>query len=186
MDKNFSRVVGVVQDDVKPLFMNEDESFIMTHVACSNAFVPVVMSEYFFNEYTGKRVEIVGYPKIASRKGKNKKVSSYYYGVFVKGTTDEQDVRYIEIEGTISELCDLEFDYRNRCVRTFELECQMQFDRPTAEKVPCRIYGRQARESLCLHVGDTVRINGFISGGHNSLRVIVQKYEKITKDMEDT
>lgn len=61
----------------------------------------------------------------------------------------------------------------------------MQFDSPTAEKVPCRIYGRQARESLCLHVGDTVRINGFISGGHNSLRVIVQKYEKITKDVED-
>lgn len=178
MEQNLNRFTGLLKNDKFVISLNGEEKFYLTHLCSYGCDLPVVMSEHYHNEFAGKRVECIAFPKKTRLKpGKKTTVFSYLYCILVQETNEEADSRYVEIEGKVTALQDLELSHNNVVMRKLELECPVNFDKPTIETVPCRIFDQIARQSLAISIGDSIRVHGYVSGGRRSLRVIVQKYD---------
>lgn len=183
---NLNIFVGTLTDDKMPIFSRGDETFYLSHLDCRGVKLPVVVSQYYFEAYTGKRVECTAFMR-TTRVVPEKKRSlfSYLYVVLIRPVgEDTDDDRRVEICGKITELSDIDLTPDNRVKREIKLEYQVQFGNVCCETVSCRCFDEVARITLSLEVGDLIKVSGYMTGGRRSLRLIVKELQKEKALME--
>lgn len=163
------------------------EDYYLTHLHSYGADIPVVMSQYFYDKYAGHRVLLKAYVKRARKRIKGTKkcqIFSYLNAVHVEETDDEQDIRFVEIEGIVSTEPSLRLVEGVVSCMQFEMGCQIPFSKPFVVSVPCRAFERVARKLVDVKRGEYIHASGYVSGCGITTRVIVKQVQREEKTHE--
>lgn len=189
MQKNVNTFVGTVGTKRETWQTIKDETFYLTDFTADDYVLPMIMSEFFFEVYRGKRVKVYGFPRETRRRlHGQRRVFTYIYVVHLELADDEEpDCRYVEIEGKVASRngkVELGSDMDSKI--HFELEYTVTFDKDVIITTPCRAFSKVARRLSNIQKGDPMLIRGNITGGNGALRVAVKNFEKLHEEEVDT
>lgn len=188
MQKNVNTFVGTIGTKRETWQTIQDETFYMTNFEVDGYTLPMVMSEFFFEIWKGKRVRAIAMPRETRRRLRGvRKVFTYLYVIHLEcAEEDEPDCRCVEIEGRVASRngkVELGSDLDSKI--HFELEYPVTFDKEVIITTPCRAFSRVARKLSDINKGDQLHIRGVVTGNNGSLRVVVKNFERLQNDNEE-